>query len=468
MNKKKSPEILNGITITDIADEGMAVGRHNNMVVFVKNAVPGDIVNVQLTRVKSHYREGIVHELVKASDNRVLPFCKHFGTCGGCKWQHLSYDKQLEFKQSQVTNQLKRIGGLELPEPEPVIGAEKTTYYRNKLEYTFSDRKWFEPDEPIYEQGDKAAYALGFHAPFLFDKVVDIKQCYLQADPGNNIRNFVRDYALSNDLTYYSIRRQTGLLRNLIIRNTLDGQFMVLLSIAENEPETAKKLLGALHKKFPEIKSLHFVINSTKNDTLATIEAVHVFGDKSIAETMGSLKFAIGPKSFFQTNSSQAFRLYQKILEYASPDPNDVIFDLYTGTGTIANFVAPHCSQVIGIESIAEAITDARTNAAINGISNAQFFTGDVKDVMNNDFLQQHKKPSIIIVDPPRAGLHPQVTETILGVLPQKIVYVSCNAATQARDLKMMQPYYKIDSLQAVDMFPHTQHIENLAKLSLR
>jgi len=468
MGKNRIHGILEAVHITDIADEGLAVGRHNNMVVFVKNAVPGDVANVQVTREKRNYQEGYVVSLVQASAFRDTPFCKHFGVCGGCKWQHLKYEVQLRFKQEQVINQLKRIGGLVIPEPEPIVASAKTRGYRNKLEYTFSARRWFEPGEPIYADGDPGANALGFHVPAMFDKVVDITECYLQDEPGNAIRNYVREATIAAGFSFYNIRTQTGFMRNLIIRNNLAGQFMVLLSVAENHPDELAVLLNGLRERFPEIVSLYYAYNPSKNDNLTQAEIVHFWGDKFISEEMEGLRFAISPKSFFQTNPQQALQLYRKVREFADPRPGDIIYDLYTGTGTIALFLSASCAKVIGVEYVEEAIDDARFNARLNQRDKLSFFAGDAARLFTEEFTAQHGKPDIVVCDPPRAGMHGDVVNTLLKLKPAKIVYVSCNAATQARDMQMLQEQYRIVRLQAVDMFPHTQHTENLALLELK
>ncbi len=468
MGKNKKHGILNSVLITDIADEGLAVGRHNNMVVFVKNAVPGDVVDVQVRRAKSSFYEGVAVHVVKASEYRDTPFCKHFGVCGGCKWQHLRYAVQLQFKQQQIINQLTRIGGLELPEAEPIMASDNDRYYRNKLEYTFSDRRWFEPHEPMLEAGDPLANGVGFHIPGLFDKIVDIKECFLQDDTGNRIRNFIRTYALHNKLSFYNIRMQQGYLRNLILRNNLNGEFMLVLCVAEDRDDDTRLLLECIQKEFPEVTSLHYALNTTKNDSLHHTEVTHFSGATVLYEQLGELRFAISPKSFFQTNTVQANRMYNKILEFSGAKSGDTIYDLYTGTGTIALFLAASCKKVIGIEYIEEAIRDARTNAGLNKIENTHFVAGDMKDVLNNSFIDTWGKPDIIVTDPPRAGMHPGVVETILKLDASRIVYVSCNAATQARDMQMLHHRYKIEKIQAIDMFPHTHHVENIALLIRR
>ncbi|NLA24766.1 MAG: 23S rRNA (uracil(1939)-C(5))-methyltransferase RlmD [Bacteroidales bacterium] len=465
--KKKQHGIIEGVHIIDIADDGMAVGKHEDMIIFVKRAVPGDIANVQITRSRRNYKEGYTVSLQQESEHREKAFCKHFGVCGGCKWQHLKYDIQLEFKQKQIENQLTRIGGLNLPNCDAIIPSEKIIEYRNKLEYTFSARRWFEEGEPMYDENSPEAKALGFHVPAMFDKVVNIEKCYLQDDLGNNIRNFIKDFAIEKNFSFYNIKTQVGYLRNLILRNNLNGKFMLILSVAEDRLEETAEILEEVSKRFPEIKSLYIAYNPSKNDSLNNAKMIHFKGDKYLIETMEDLKFAISPKSFFQTNSLQAYELYKKVREFANPKPSDIIYDLYTGTGTIALFVSALCKKVIGVEFVKEAIKDAKYNTKLNKKDNLEFFVGDAAKIFTKEFTAKHGKPDIVICDPPRAGMHPDVVNTLLELKPQKIVYVSCNAATQARDMKTLQEAYNIVKLQAFDMFPHTQHIENVALLEL-
>ncbi len=466
MARKKKKPFYEDVLISDIGAEGNAVARVGEMVLFTKHAIPGDIVDLQVTKKRKRYQEGFVKEYKKYSEDRIDPFCSHFGVCGGCKWQMLPYEKQLFYKQKQVEDQLKRIGKVELSELSPILGSENNTYYRNKLEFTFSSKRWLTFEE--VEQGAEIqnSEALGFHVPGLFDKVINIDKCWLQPDPSNQIRNFIYEYAIENKLTFFDIREQKGFLRTLIIRTTSTGELMLILSLFYEDEEKRTALLNALKAKFPEITSLLYVINSKGNDTI-TDQNIEVFaGRDHIMEEMEGLKFKIGPKSFYQTNSDQAYNLYKISREFADLDGTQTVYDLYTGTGTIANFVAGNAKRVIGIEYVPEAIEDAKVNSEINGIQNTTFFAGDMKDVLNEDFISEHGRPDIVITDPPRAGMHADVVQTIMKMEPQRIVYVSCNPATQARDVAILDEFYKIEKIQPVDMFPHTHHVENVILLS--
>ncbi len=463
MARKKKKPFYEGVRIEDIGAEGKALARVGDMVVFTKYAVPGDVVNLQVTKKRKKYAEAVITDYKKYSDDRVQAFCEHFGICGGCKWQFLPYEKQLFYKQKQVGDQLRRIGKIEIPELQPILGSSKDTFYRNKLEFTFSNKRWLSYDEMDAEVTNNNA--LGFHIPGLFDKVININKCWLQPEPSNQIRNFIYSYANENELSFFDIKNQSGFLRTLIIRTTSTGETMVILSFFYDEEIKRNMLLKAIDKNFPEIASLLYVINQKGNDTITDQEIIVFKGRDYILEEMEGLKFMIGPKSFYQTNSEQAYHLYKVVREFAAFSGTETVYDLYTGTGTIANFIAKNVKKVIGIEYVPEAIEDAKKNSALNSIDNALFFAGDIKAVLNDDFTREHGKPEIIITDPPRAGMHEDVVNTILTISPEKIIYVSCNPATQARDLAIMDTQYKIVKVQPVDMFPHTHHVENVVLL---
>jgi len=462
--KRQLPK-LEDITIEAIAAEGKAIAHIEDKVLFVGNTVPGDIVDIQITRKKKTFLEGRVINYKKLSKDRTEPACIHFGTCGGCKWQMLPYEKQLEAKQQQVEDALNRIAKIELPEISPILGSENIYNYRNKLEFTFSNRRWFTPEEIGDGIEIKNPNALGFHIPKLFDKILDIEECHLQASPSNELRNWVREYALENNLSFYNIRNHEGFLRNLIIRNSVNGEIMVILSVAENLPDELDGLLKNLLKEFPQISSLMYVINEKKNDTINDLEIKCFAGKDHMIEQMEDLKFKVGPKSFYQTNSLQALELYRKTREFAQLSGKEIVYDLYTGTGTIANFVAHQAKKVIGIEYVPEAIEDAKVNSELNAIDNTSFYAGDMKDILNEEFIAENGAPDVVILDPPRAGIHAKVIEVLLAAKPKRIVYVSCNPATQARDLALMDSEYKVTAVQPVDMFPHTHHVENIVIL---
>lgn len=465
-NKKDKP-VLVGIEITDVAAEGKALCRIDDKVVFVNGAVPGDIVDIQITRKRSSFMEGNAINFHKYSEDRVAPMCKYFGTCGGCKWQTLPYEKQLFYKEREVTQNLKRLGKIELPEPLPILASANREYYRNKLEYTFSNRRWL-TEEEIKNSDAIERNGVGFHIPGLFDKVVDIDDCHLQQSPSNEIRNWIRYYALKNGVTFYDLRAQQGMLRTLVIRTASTGDIMVIVAFGEDNKATISQLLDDLKAAFPQITSLMYAINTKVNDSLTDQTILLHSGQDYIMEEMEGIHFKIGPKSFYQTNSLQAYELYKQVREFADLGINDVVYDLYTGTGTIANFVARRCKKVVGIEYVPEAIEDAKVNSQINDINNTEFFAGDMKDVLKLDFISQHGKPDVVIVDPPRAGMHPDVVETLIKVSAPKLIYVSCNSATQARDLQMLDKYYKVVAYRPVDMFPHTHHVESVVSLRLR
>lgn len=461
---QKKP-IFQNVIITEIVAEGKSIAKIDDMVVFTTHGIPGDIVDLQVTRKKKKYLEARIIHYHKLSELRNEPFCKHFGVCGGCKWQNLNYSDQLHYKQKQVEDQFKRIGKLEFSTISPILGSAKTDYYRNKLEFTFSNSRWLTNEEIANNQGIEDRDALGFHVPGLFDKVIPIEHCWLQPEPSNSIRNFVFRFARENNLTFFDIRNQQGFLRTLIIRTSSTGQTMVILTFFHEDREKREMILNAIQQQFPEITSLMYVINPKGNDTITDQEVRLYAGIDHIWEEMESLRFKIGPKSFYQTNSEQAYELYKVAREFAGLKGDEIVYDLYTGTGTIANFVARNCRKVIGVEYVPEAIEDARINAAINNIKNTTFYAGDIKNILNAEFIKMHGRPDVIITDPPRAGMHEDVIKSIMEANPDRIVYVSCNPATQARDLSIMSDNYQIVSIQPVDMFPQTHHVENVVLL---
>ncbi|HEX2920239.1 MAG TPA: 23S rRNA (uracil(1939)-C(5))-methyltransferase RlmD [Bacteroidales bacterium] len=465
MGRKKEYPLLEKVTITDIGSEGNAIARVNNMVVFVPMLIPGDVVDIRVVRKRKKYLEGIVTKFHEYSPDRIKPVCIHFGVCGGCKWQHLPYQQQLGYKQKQVTDNLERIGKLTLPAHNTISGSPDIYQYRNKLEYTFSHKRWLTREE--IESGSIIGKenAVGFHIPGQFDKVLDITECHLQPEPTNKIRNDVREYARQNDLDFFDLREQKGFLRNMIIRNNLAGDVMVIVIFFYEDEDKRKALLDYISEKFPEVSSLMYVINSKKNDSLGDQEPILYKGEDHLIEVMGDLKFRIGPKSFYQTNTKQAELLYNTTVSFAELKGDEIIYDLYTGTGTIANFVASKASKVIGIEYIDEAVADARINSELNNIKNTVFFAGDMKDVLSESFMAEQGFPDVIITDPPRAGMHEDVVAAILKASPRRIVYVSCNPATQARDINLLSEQYHLTKIQPVDMFPHTHHVENVALL---
>lgn len=462
--KKKHHPDIEHLSIETIAAEGRGLGRHEGKVVFVNYGVPGDIVTVQPQTTKKDFVIGNIRQLEKAADYRIAPECAHFGTCGGCRWQHVPYEKQLEFKQQLVEESFKRIGKLDYPEIKPIIGAPSPYHYRNKLEFTFSAKGWL-TIEQINSGATFDRKALGFHVPGRFDGVMQIENCHLQDSTGNDIRNFIDRFARERQWTYYDMSAHTGLLRNLILRNNLEGQWMVVVSFGENDPEKILTLMDAISAEFPQISSLNYVVNTKMNDTLYDQDIILYKGDAYILEQLGTLQFKIGPKSFFQTNSEQAKRLYDIALTMADIQQNDIVYDLYTGTGTIALYMAEKSKKVVGIETVAEAIEDAHFNARLNNIGNATFLAAQVENILDSAFIQEHGTPDVVMTDPPRAGMHPKVISVLLEALPKKIIYVSCNPATQARDLQLLQESYHISDVQPVDMFPHTHHIENVVRL---
>ncbi|MDR2804560.1 MAG: 23S rRNA (uracil(1939)-C(5))-methyltransferase RlmD [Dysgonamonadaceae bacterium] len=465
---KKPLPVLEKVLIAGVAAEGKALAKQNDWVIFVPFAVPGDVVDIQLTRKKNSYAEGRVVHFHEYSAQRAEAFCRHYGVCGGCQWQILPYSEQLRYKQQQVTDHLTRIGKIPLPEVSPILGSEKTRFYRNKLEYTFSNKRWLTADEVQSGQPLDNRNALGFHIPTMFDKVLDIDECWLQAEPSNAIRLALKAFCLENDYAFFDLRNQTGTMRNLILRTSTTGEVMLIVVFYEDDPEKRDRLLNHIADRFPEITSLLYIINRKANDTI-TDQTVCVFkGKDHIFEQMEGLRFKIGPKSFYQTNSEQAYNLYKIVREFAGLSGVEQVYDLYTGTGTIANFIAKNAGRVIGIEYVREAIEDAEANSKLNGITNTLFFAGDMKDLLNVDFITRYGRPDVIITDPPRAGMHAAVIDTILFAEPQKIVYVSCNPATQARDLNLLDQKYRVTRVQPVDMFPHTHHVENVVALELK
>ena len=465
--KRSLPQIEN-VEITDVAAEGKAIARIDNKVIFITQVVPGDVVDIQVTKKRKSFMEAVPVKFHKYSDIRVDAFCEHFGVCGGCKWQNLPYKEQLKYKHQQVVDNLERIAKVELPEINFILASENTTYYRNKLEFTFSNNRWLTKDEINTDKKLDRSNALGFHVPRIWDKIVNINNCYLQKEPSNSIRLEVKKYADDHNLTYFDLRKQAGLLRNLIIRTSTTNELMVIVVFYKNDQEDINKLLDHLADKFPTITSLMYIVNSKANDSITDQEVILFKGNDHIFQQMEDLKFKIGPKSFYQTNSEQAYNLYKIAREFASLSGQETVYDLYTGTGTIANFVAKNAIKVIGIEYVPEAIEDAKVNSTLNDIANTEFFAGDMKDILTTSFINEHGKPDIIITDPPRAGMHPDVVRSIVNANPQKIVYVSCNPATQARDISLLDENYKITKVQPVDMFPHTFHVENIVLLEHR
>ncbi|MCD7974083.1 MAG: 23S rRNA (uracil(1939)-C(5))-methyltransferase RlmD [Candidatus Azobacteroides sp.] len=466
--KKKPLPIFEQVTITDVAAEGKAIAKINDMVVFIPYVVPGDVADIQIYRKKNRYAQGRVIRFHSYSPVRATSFCEHFGVCGGCKWQHLPYGEQLRYKQKQVTDNLERIGKVKLPEINPILGSERTQFYRNKLEFTFSDKRWLTEAEVQSKESFPHMNALGFHIPGMFDKVLDINKCWLQDDISNRIRLEIKAFCLQQGYTFFNLREQHGLMRNIIIRTSSTGEVMLIVVFYENEPEKIHHLMNHLGEKFPEITSLLYIINQKANDTITDQEVILFRGNDFIYEQMEGLKFKIGPKSFYQTNSEQAYNLYKITREFAGLTGNELVYDLYTGTGTIANFVAGKAAKVVGIEYVPEAIEDAKVNSELNGITNTLFFAGDMKDILTEEFISTHGRPDVIITDPPRAGMHEDVIKAILFAAPQRIVYVSCNPATQARDLSLLDEKYEVARVQPVDMFPHTHHVENVVELGAK
>lgn len=460
--KKRELPLIEGVEIKGVAAEGKAVTRVNDLVLFVPYAAPGDVLDIQLTRKKNSYAEGKIVNIKEYSPFRVTPKCQHFGVCGGCKWQHLDYSKQIEYKQQQVVDNLTRIGKVQLPDISPILGSEKQFYYRNKLEFTFSNRSWLTKEELDSQQEFTSRDALGFHIPGMFDKVLDIKECYLQNDISNKIRLSIREFAIQNGYSFFDLRAQIGDMRGIIIRTSSTEEIMLIVIFATDDSNKISMMMNHISSSFPQITSLMYVVNQKCNDIISDLPITLWSGKDHIIEQMEELKFKVGPKSFYQTNSQQAHRLYSVVRDFAALSGDEFVYDLYTGTGTIANFVAKRAKKVIGIEYVPDAIEDAKVNSQLNNIENTYFIAGDMKDIPTNDFVEKNGRPDVIITDPPRAGMHEDVINVILAAAPEKIVYVSCNPATQARDAAMLESAYKITKVQPVDMFPHTHHVENV------
>ncbi len=465
-NRKKNL-ILENIKLVSAGAKGVAVGKtEEGKTVLVSGAVPGDLVNVKVKKSKSKYFEAEAVEILEKSPFRVEAKCIHFGVCGGCKWQNLSYEKQLDFKQEEVVNNIRRIGGIDSFETLPILGSEEQYFYRNKMEFSFSNARWLTQNEVDSTENINDKNALGFHIPGMWSKILDLKECFLQESPSNEIRLAVKEFAEENQLDFYDVKKQEGFLRTLMMRQNSFGEWMVLFQLYREEKENRENLFNHILQKFPQIKTLVYAINSKGNDSVYDLDIITYFGDGFLMEEMDGLKFKIGPKSFFQTNYKQALELYRKTLEFANLKGDEVVYDLYTGTGTIAQYVARNAKQVIGIESVQEAIDAAKEHAKLNGLENTTFYCGDMKDVFNEEFLENHPKADVLITDPPRDGMHQKVVEQILKLSPEKIVYVSCNSATQARDLALMKDFYKVERILPVDMFPQTHHVENIALLT--
>lgn len=469
MRKNRRRKTFENVEVIDAGAKGKSVGKApDGRVIFLTNAVPGDVVDVMTTKKRKAYFEGIATNFHTLSDRRTEPVCQHFGTCGGCKWQHMGYEHQLYFKQKEVENNLKRIGNLELPDTTPILGSKEQYFYRNKMEFSFSDSRWLTQKEINSDEEIDDRNALGFHIPGMWDKILDIKKCHLQQDPSNAIRLETKSFANKNGLTFFNPRKQEGLLRTLMIRTSSTGEIMVLIQFFEEDTKNRELLLNHLKETFPEITALLYVINSKGNDTIYDQDVICFAGRDHIFEEMEGLQFKINAKSFYQTNSAQAYELYKVARDFAGLTGDELVYDLYTGTGTIAQFVSKKAKKVVGVESVPEAIEDAKANALHNNISNVDFYVGDMKNVFNDDFIAAHGQPDVIITDPPRDGMHKQVVEQLLQVAPPKIVYVSCNSATQARDLALMKEQYKVTKVQPVDMFPQTHHVENVVLLEKR
>ncbi|AUP81135.1 23S rRNA (uracil(1939)-C(5))-methyltransferase RlmD [Flavivirga eckloniae] len=467
--RKAKKQVFEQIEVIDAGAKGKTIAKApDGKVVFLSNAVPGDIIDIQTFKKRKAYYEGKAITFHKLSDKRVQPECEHFGTCGGCKWQNMAYEHQLFYKQNEVTNNLTRIGHIELPEITPILGSSNQYFYRNKMEFSFSDSRWLTIEEVQSDEDLGDRNALGFHIPGMWDKILDLKKCHLQADPSNAIRNAVKQFAIDNELEFFNTRNQTGLLRTMMIRTSSTGDIMVLVQFFKDDKAKRELLLDYIADTFPQITSLQYVINGKANDTIYDQDVICYKGEDHIFEEMEGLKFKINAKSFYQTNSEQAYELYKITRNFAGLTGNELVYDLYTGTGTIAQFVAKKASKVIGVESVPDAITAAKENAQLNNINNVEFYVGDMKQVFNDVFLATHGQPDVIITDPPRDGMHKDVVQQILNIAPKKVVYVSCNSATQARDLSLMDVAYKVTKTQAVDMFPQTFHVENVVLLEKR
>ena len=469
MSRRKKKQAFTNLEVIDAGAKGKTIAKApDGKVVFLTNAVPGDIVDVQTFKKRKAYYEGKATVFHKLSNKRTKPACEHYGTCGGCKWQDMAYEHQLFYKQKEVVNNLTRIGHIALPESTPILGSAEQYFYRNKMEFSFSDSRWLTLEEIQSDEDLGDRNALGFHIPGMWDKILDVKKCHLQADPSNAIRNAVKEFALAHDMAFFNTRNQTGTLRTLMIRTSSTGDIMVVVQFFEDEESKRKMLLDYIFETFPEISSLQYIINGKANDTIYDQDVICYKGEDHIFEEMEGLKFKINAKSFYQTNSTQAYELYKITRDFASLSGNELVYDLYTGTGTIAQFVAKKAKKVVGIEAVPDAIIAAKTNAKLNNIENVDFYVGDMRNVFNDAFIKTHGQPDVIITDPPRDGMHKDVVNQILNIAPNKIVYVSCNSATQARDLALMDEFYKVTKLQSVDMFPQTFHVENVVLLERR
>ncbi|MFC5284115.1 23S rRNA (uracil(1939)-C(5))-methyltransferase RlmD [Pedobacter alpinus] len=467
MRRAREQQTLTGLTVHDIAEEGKGVARSEDLVVFIEKAIPGDVVDATVYKKKKNFAEAKIAHLITPSPERVEPFCSHFGVCGGCKWQHMDYGAQLKYKQKSVLDALQRLAGLDVSHAEAILPSVQDKYYRNKLEYTFSNKRWLTSQDDIIED-ERELNALGFHVPLRFDKILKIDHCYLQADPSNDLRNSIAAFAIENNISFYDLRAHEGALRNLVIRTSSTGELMVIVIFAYPEEGQVELVMEFVKAQFLQITSLLYIINQKKNDTFSDQEVLLYNGKAYIEEEMEGLRFRIGPKSFYQTNSLQAYELYKITRDFADLKGDELVYDLYTGTGTIANFVAKMAKKVVGVEYVPDAIIDAKINSEVNGINNTVFYAGDMKDILNNDFINHNGKPDVIITDPPRAGMHPEVVERLMEMEADKIVYVSCNAATQARDLIRLKEKYDLVRIKPVDMFPHTQHVENVVLLKLK
>ena len=469
MRKKRAARIFEGVTVVDAGAKGKTVAKApDGRIIFLSNAVPGDVVDVRTTKKRKAYFEGVATNFHKLSTKRVPAECEHFGVCGGCKWQHMGYEHQLHYKQNEVLNNLKRIGHLELPEASSILGSKEIYFYRNKMEFSFSDSRWLTQEEIATDAEIEDKNALGFHIPGMWDKILNIEHCHLQKDPSNAIRQEIRSFAIKKEMSFFNPRSQEGLLRTLMIRTASTNDLMVLIQFSEDDRNKRELLLDHLIKQFPQISSLLYVINKKQNDTIYDQEVICYSGKDHIYEEMEGLRFKITAKSFYQTNSEQAYELYKIVREYAALTGNELVYDLYTGTGTIAQFVAKQARKVVGIEAVPDAVEAAKLNAELNGIDNTVFFAGDMKAIFSSDFISQNGSPEVIITDPPREGMHKDVVSQILKIAPAKVIYVSCNSATQARDLQLMKEDYVLKKTQAVDMFPQTHHVENVVLLERR
>jgi len=470
----KKGDKLDNITIETMAAEGKCIAKHDGLVIFIQGGAPGDVVEIELTKIKSSFLEGRVTQIRNLSPHRAQPFCTHFGLCGGCSWQHINYNTQLQYKQQQVIDNLERLGGLQLPVVSPIVASAKTDHYRNKLDYTFTANRWLTKEE-LAKAMEESRYevGLGYHLPGAFDRVFDVAECHLQSDPSDALRLLVKKVAVENNIPFFDLRRQTGFLRTLTIRSSNTNEVMVILQVTSDNMGWTELILQAINDHFPSVTSLNYIFNNKRNDTFADLDVICWKGNPYITEKMPSsdgsktLEFRVGPKSFYQTNSDQAYELYKVAAQLANLKGDELVYDLYTGTGTIANFVASQSKKVVGLEYVAAAIEDAKANSKLNNINNTEFFAGDMKDLLTEAFLSQHGRPDVVITDPPRAGMHEDVCKMLLKAMPKRIVYVSCNPATQARDLKIVAEKYNITAVQPVDMFPHTVHVENVVRLDL-